>query len=103
MPFRKPEYQILVCNSFRVAGEAKGVCNARAHSLVQVLEEEIIDRGIDAQICTTGCLKMCDAGPIMVVQPQNWWFGKVDEDAIDKILDDLEEGECCEEYLIEDA
>jgi (2Fe-2S) ferredoxin len=37
----------------------------------------------------------------MVIQPDNWWFGGVDsEEAIDAILDSLEEGEANSDYLI---
>ena len=36
--------------------------------------------------------------PVMVVHPENTWYGKVNEDAIDAILDAMEEGKVCEEY-----
>jgi (2Fe-2S) ferredoxin len=100
--FKKPEKQILVCNSFRVGGEAKGVCNKKGVSdLIQYLEEEILDRGIDALVSTTGCLKACDHGPILVVQPDNIWYEKVDNEAtIDAILDALEDGEVAEAHAL---
>ncbi len=42
----KPQYHILVCNSFRFQGEPQGVCNKKgAVDLLQYLEEEIINRG----------------------------------------------------------
>jgi (2Fe-2S) ferredoxin len=34
------------------------------------------------------------------VHPQNLWYGKVDTDAVDEILDALEEGGVAEDYLI---
>jgi len=37
----------------------------------------------------------------MVIQPENWWFKGVDsEEAIDAILDGLEENAPAAEYLI---
>jgi hypothetical protein len=37
----------------------------------------------------------------MVIHPENWWFKGVDsEEAIDSILDGLEEGEPAAAYLI---
>ncbi len=97
----KPTYHILVCNSFRVSGEPQGICNKQgAPNLMALLEEEVIDRGLDAMISATGCLKVCDRGPAMVIYPQNWWYGGVTEDNIDDIMDALEEGECFEELLI---
>lgn len=101
MPINKPDYHILVCNSFRVAGQAQGACNRKeAPNLVQYLENEIVDRGIDALVSTTGCLKICDHGPVMVVYPQGHWYGAVDEERIDSILDALEEGAAAEELLL---
>ena len=98
----KPEQHILLCGSFRVKGEAQGVCAKSVAGLAQYIEEEILDRGIEGTMVTmTGCLKVCDRGPAMVVYPGNIWYGGVDsEEAVDKILDALEEGSVAEEYVI---
>ena len=96
-----PERQILVCQSFRVNGEKKGICHKQTDGFLQYIEEEILDRGLDMQVVATGCLKQCESGPVMVVQPDNWWFKGVDsEEAIDAILDGIEDGEPAEDYLI---
>ena len=98
---QKPTYHLLVCNSFRLSGDPQGVCNKKgAPSLLQYLEDEIVDRGIDAQVTATGCLKVCDRGPAMVVYPQGTWYGNLDEGKLDEILDALEEGRDVEEFLI---
>lgn len=97
----KPDYHIFVCNSFRMSREPQGICNKKGGpALLQYIEEEILDRGLDAMISATGCLKVCDRGPAIVIYPQNYWYGNIDEDAVDAILDALEDGESCEEYLI---
>ena len=96
-----PASQILVCQSFRLKGDPKGICHKKTNGFLQYLEEEILDRGLDCQVTATGCLKQCENGPAMVVQPQNWWFKGVEsEEIIDAILDGLEDGEPPEEYLI---
>lgn len=96
-----PEKTILLCQSFRVSGDPKGICHKQTNGFAQYIEEEILDRGLDMQIITTGCLKQCEAGPIMVIQPDNLWFKSVDsEDAIDTILDGIEDGEPPADYLI---
>ena len=99
---KKPAYHILVCNSFRMAGDAQGACNKKgAPTLLQYLMEESSDRGLDVAVYTTGCLNICSQGPIIVVHPNNFWYGEVDtEEAIDEILDALEEDQACEKYLI---
>ena len=101
---KKPAYHILLCNSYRVAGEAQGVCNNKeAGGLVQYINDECMDRGIDAVVTSTACLNNCQKGPIMVVHPNNFWYGEINtEEKIDEILDALEENECLEEYLIAD-
>ena len=95
------ERQILVCQSFRVAGDKKGICHKGTGGFLQYVEEEILDRGLDCLISATTCLKQCEKGPIMVIQPENWWFKEVNsEEAIDAILDGLEDGEPAADYLI---
>ncbi len=98
---KKPQYHIFVCNSFRLTGEPQGVCNKKgAVVLLQYIEEEIIDRGMDAMVSGTGCLKACEKGPVMIVYPNNYWYGGVTEEAVDKILDALEDDRAVAEYLI---
>lgn len=96
----KPQHHILVCASFRVAGEAKGACYRKeAVSLLQYLETEIIDRNLDARVSSTGCLKQCEHGPVMVVYPEGKWYGEVTEDRIDEILDAIGENRIAEGAL----
>jgi (2Fe-2S) ferredoxin len=98
---KKPKYHIFVCNSFRLQGEPQGVCHKKdSVNLLRILEEEIIDRGLDAQVSSTGCLKVCDRGPAMVIYPQAWWYEDVDEDKLREILDALEESREVADYLM---
>jgi (2Fe-2S) ferredoxin len=90
----KPQYHVFLCNSFRVSGEPQGVCNRKGSSdLLQYLQSEVADRGLDAIVSTTGCLNVCDNGPILVVYPNAWWYYEVTEAKIDEILDALAQGE----------
>jgi len=98
----KPEHHILVCASFRVNGDPKGACHKKgACGLLEFLEGEILDRGINAQVTSTGCFKVCEQGPVMVVHPGNHWYGKMDEKRIEAVLDHLEDGEPATELLME--
>jgi (2Fe-2S) ferredoxin len=98
---QKPDHHILVCASFR-GTEAKGKCiKKESMQLINYLEEELVDRGLNAIVSSTGCLKLCEEGPILVVYPQGHWYHNVtDESAVDVILDALEEGKSAEELLI---
>lgn len=95
------KHHILVCASFRAQGTPQGFCyKSGSLSLMQYLQEGLSDRGLDDVIVTTtGCLKLCDRGPVMVVYPDNYWYGKVDESAIDEILDALAENKPATKYL----
>jgi (2Fe-2S) ferredoxin len=102
MPIAMPEMHFFICNSYRASGEAKGVCNAKgAGDLLAYLETEILDRGLDAQVTGCGCLKLCTKGPVMVLYPAGKWFGEVDEEKMDAILDAIEDGEDTSEWEIE--
>ena len=109
MAFTKPRYHILVCSSFRVSGEPQGICHRKgASDLLSYLESECTDRGLDALVSSTGCLKVCEKGPIVVIYPGSpdsdlehpLWYGEVDEVRCDAILDALEEGETCADGLL---
>ena len=96
-----PKHIIFVCQSFRVKGDPKGICHKQGNGSLQYIEEAILERGLDCQVAATGCLKQCEAGPVMVIQPQNWWFKGVDsEEAIDAILDGLEAGHPADAYRL---
>jgi len=88
---KQPNHHIFVCASFRVTGSPQGTCNKKGSvQLLQYLEEGISDRGIEnVAISTTGCLKYCEQGPVMVVYPENKWYGEVNEEKIDEALDEL--------------
>jgi len=99
----KPSCHIFVCASFRADGDAKGVCNKKGSvALLPYIENEILDRGMDAQVTSTGCMKACDHGPVMVVHPQGHWYGNVEnEEIVDEILDAIEDEVTADSYLIQ--
>ena len=99
----KPNKHIFVCASFRASGEPQGVCHKKGSlGLLQYLQEGLNDRDMnDVMVSMTGCLKVCDRGPALVVYPQNTWYGNITgEEAIDEILDALHESRVAEKYLI---
>ena len=100
---KKPEKHIMVCASFRPNGDPKGKCHRKgAVGHLPYIENEILDRGMDdVLVSSTCCLKYCDEGPVMIVYPDNTWYGGVDsEDAIDDILDAMEDGTVAGDYLL---
>lgn len=98
---QKPEHHIFICGSFRGA-EAKGKCYKKESlELIPMIEEEISDRGMNAIVSSTGCLKLCEEGPVMVIYPEAYWYRGVNgEEAVSEILDALEDGRPAEKYLL---
>jgi len=91
---QKPTHHILVCASFRLQGENKGMCFKKdSTALLPYIESELCDRGMDdVMISSTGCMNRCENGPVMVIYPEGAWYGAVDEEKIDEILDALQAG-----------
>jgi (2Fe-2S) ferredoxin len=91
---QKPTHHILVCASFRLKGESKGMCHKKeSAALLPYIETELGDRGMeDVMVSSTGCLSRCENGPLMVVYPEGSWYGTVTEGKIDEILEALQEG-----------
>jgi len=80
----------------------QGYCSQHgAPALVPYILEECSDRGLDVAVSITGCLNLYSQGPVVVIQPNNYWYGGIDlEEKVDEFLDALEEGKPCEKYLI---
>ena len=100
---KKPEHHLLVCASFRLGGEAQGVCQKKGSaSHLGYLQSELADRGLDqVTVSATGCLNVCDRGPAMIVYPQGDWYGNLgSSDAIDAVLDAIESGTPCAKHLL---
>lgn len=99
----KPTTHILVCASFRASGSPQGACAKKgSQQLLAYLETELSDRGLgEVAVTATGCLKVCDRGPALVVYPENRWYGGIEtEEQIDAILDAMEAGSVAEEFLL---
>ena len=88
----KPAHHIFVCGSFRPTGAA-GVCHKKESSrLLQHLATEVQDRSLgDVMVSSTGCLNICDSGPVVVVYPENVWYKHATIEIAEAILDSLEE------------
>ncbi|NDL66502.1 (2Fe-2S) ferredoxin domain-containing protein [Anaerotalea alkaliphila] len=99
----KPKFHLFVCSSARLTGEIKGVCAQKEGvDIARALIEEVQDRGIDDQVMvtTTGCLGLCSMGPVVMVYPEQTWYGKVAMGDVEEILDAIEEESVVERLLI---
>lgn len=91
----KPKKHIFVCTSSRINGQQKGFCHSKnAVDLVMAFTEEIEDRDLSGEVfvSNTGCFGICEKGPIVVVYPDNVWYGSVTADDVADIMEEHIEG-----------
>jgi len=75
-------HQVLVCRGPR--------CSARgADAIAARLDGQLADAGLDDDdvlVTQTGCLFPCNHAPVVVVHPEDAWFGPVDEPFIEALV-----------------
>ena len=92
---QKPKHHIFVCTSSRPNGQQKGFCDSKEGVAIMMrFAEELQERELDGDVflSNTGCFGICDKGPIVVVYPDNVWYGSVTPDDVTAILDEHIEG-----------
>ena len=95
---------LFVCVNRRPAGTPKGSCAARGgmdlHSRLKALTKE---RGLDkleVRACTASCLDVCRLGPAIAVEPDHYFYGRVQPEDLMEIVDALEHGERVERLVL---
>ncbi len=83
-PFRR---HVFVCMQEKPEGAASCPAN-KSLPVLQALEREVMSQGLDddVQITTSGCLGLCDDGPILIVYPEGVWYHKVKAEDVAEIV-----------------
>jgi (2Fe-2S) ferredoxin len=100
---QKPKIHIFVCTSSRIGGQQKGFCHTKGGvDIMAKFMEEIDERDLGGEVfvTNTGCFGICEKGPIVVVYPDNVWYGSVTLDDVEVILDEHIEGGKVVERLV---
>ena len=95
MNVNKPTKHIFVCTSSRINGQQKGYCHSKEGvDLVMKFMEEVEERELGGEvfISNTGCFGICEKGPIVVVYPDNVWYGAVTVSDVEVIMEEHIEG-----------
>lgn len=91
----KPTHHIFVCTSARATGQLKGLCHTKGGvEIMSRFMEEIEERELRSEvlITNTGCFGVCEKGPIVVVYPDNVWYGSVTPEDVEEIVEKHIEG-----------
>lgn len=97
---------LFVCVNRRPNGAPNGSCAARGSiELHARLNELLQERGLsqfEARACTSSCLDACWAGPVIAVEPDGFFYGRVQASELDRIVQGLEEGQRLESRVLAD-
>lgn len=92
---QKPTKHIFVCTSSRANGQQKGFCHGKdSVGIFGKFLEELDERELSGEVMVTntGCLGICEKGPIVIVYPDNVWYGSVTLDDVEEIIEGHIEG-----------
>jgi (2Fe-2S) ferredoxin len=95
---------LFVCVNRRPDGTPKGSCAARGAVEVHAkLKALLKDRGLaetEARACTASCLDTCWVGPSIAVEPDHYFYGRVQLSDVEEIVDALARGERVERLVL---
>lgn len=91
-PAAKPKATILVC-------QKSDCCKRGAQQVCQALEKTISDRGLEGEVTVkgTGCMKLCKAGPAVVVMPDKTRYTRLHPSEVPALVDQHFCGELVQE------
>lgn len=98
---------LFVCTNRRPDGVAKGSCAARgAVEIHAALKAALNDRGLaktEVRACTSSCLDVCWAGPVIAVEPDGYFYGRVTLADVPAIVTALADGQRVERLVLPPA
>jgi (2Fe-2S) ferredoxin len=104
MPRRK--HYLFVCINRRADDNPKGSCaQSGSEEIHRALKEAIAQRGLassEVRPCTSSCLDVCERGPVIAVEPDNFFYGGVKLDDVPAIVEALATGTRVERLVLTD-
>jgi len=83
------EKHIFVCENQRPAGHPRGCCADKdSVELRQILKSRLKELGLNTEVRanSAGCLDACEFGPVIVVYPEQVWYGNVSLQDVEEII-----------------
>jgi (2Fe-2S) ferredoxin len=100
----KLKRHIFICTNVRPADNPKGSCSAKGSELIRdKIAGELAKRGLNKMMRANkaGCLDCCECGPVVVVYPEQVWYGGVTPEDVEEIVEKhLVGGQVVERLLI---
>lgn len=103
-PMSKRKRYLFVCVNRRPDDNPRGSCAFSGSEAIHARLKELLKRrGLaktEVRPCSSSCLDVCWAGPVIAVEPDNYFYGRVKLEDIDEIVDALERGERVERLVL---
>ncbi len=81
---------VFVCNNTRDPSNPRGCCSAKGGDEIrEAFKRELKNRGLNKRIRTNqaGCLDQCEHGAVVVVYPEQVWYGGVQASDVPEIVE----------------
>ena len=102
----KRQHYLFVCINRRPDGHPKGSCaTSDSERVLTLLKMELAKTGLaaaTARACSCSCLDICHQGPVVGVQPDGFFYGRVHVEDVPEIVRALETGVRVERLVLAD-
>ncbi len=92
-PVPQRNHYLFVCVNRRPDGSPKGSCAQNgAVEIHAALKSALAENGlakVEARACTASCLDVCWAGPVIAVEPDHFFYGRVTLNDVPEIVSAL--------------
>ncbi|HPN39311.1 MAG TPA: (2Fe-2S) ferredoxin domain-containing protein [Melioribacteraceae bacterium] len=85
------EKHIFICENKRDTNNPKTSCGVKGgDKFKQLFKDKLKAKGIlaDFRPNSCGCLAACEYGPVIVIYPEQVWYGNITENDIDEIIEE---------------
>lgn len=87
----KPKHHVLICTNQRPEGHPRGSCiHKNSMAVWQKFADVLNQKQMFDTVLVSGvrsCLGPCQLGPIVVVHPDNVWYGNVTDKDVEEIFE----------------
>lgn len=86
MRFKK---HIFICENIRPADHPRGSCGRKnSTELKPIFKKRLKELGLNTEVRanSAGCLDACEFGPTIVIYPEQIWYGGVQPEDIEEII-----------------
>jgi (2Fe-2S) ferredoxin len=83
------EKHIFICDNQREEGHPRGCCHSKGSSaIIEEFKKRLKELGLNSRmrVIKAGCLDACEFGPVMVVYPEQIWYGNFSKNDIEEII-----------------